>query len=470
MHLPSWRQIVARISTWKTGISANHRERRDFARLSLRRLEDRRVLNGTAVGMEISITDAKGAVIVDASQDAGAGNSFDMSLNSNNGKIDLELTDHGTILYEEEINKIASVTFLAAANNQALTIDFANGDPIPTGGVSFVVEGGAQQGLPGDSLQLVNGAAGTVAYSLSNPTSGQVSIDIGSQHSSIAFSGMAQVSDELIAASRSFSIGGAISQVQLTSAGPASGCRNWYVAIGPGCGDDGRFCQPCASPDCEHRRARRNDGRRARIGGRFQCEFECYCRSGVNRRFFGPAQPGNWQPVCHGRRHRSRRSRRHQQWNNRTQRDRTNHHRAQRESFYHGSNDWPLRPADHAAGNHHRLRWWNRVARRRSRRHAAGLGNHRRLVHSCRPHRRIGRVAGKLRRLDRTGGRKCLRLCRWRLGACRRRLPRGESGGPECREDVCRSGRYDRGQCNQLRRRRTNHGLVPGGNLVLWSD
>ena len=54
--------------------------------------------------------------------------SFDMSLNSQNGKIDLELTDHGTILYEEEINKIASVTFLAAANNDSLVVDFTNGD------------------------------------------------------------------------------------------------------------------------------------------------------------------------------------------------------------------------------------------------------------------------------------------------------------------------------------------------------
>ena len=174
MHLPSWRQIVARISTWKTGVSFTPRERRDFARLSLRRLEDRRVLNGTPLGMGISITDAKGAVIVDASQAEGTGHSFDMSLNSNNGKIDLELTDHGTILYEEEINKVASVTFLAAGNNDKLTVDFGNGDPIPSGGVAFFVSGGAQQGLPGDSLQLVNGAAGSVAYSLSNPTSGQV--------------------------------------------------------------------------------------------------------------------------------------------------------------------------------------------------------------------------------------------------------------------------------------------------------
>ena len=57
MHLPSWRQIVARISTWKTGVSSFKTERRDFARLSLRRLEDRRVLNGSPVGMGITISD-----------------------------------------------------------------------------------------------------------------------------------------------------------------------------------------------------------------------------------------------------------------------------------------------------------------------------------------------------------------------------------------------------------------------------
>ena len=175
-----------------------------------------------------------------------------LSLNSQNGKIDLELTDHGTILYEEEINKIASVTFLASGNDQALTIDFANGDPIPTGGVSFIVSGGVQQGLPGDSLQLVNGAAGSVAYSLSNSASGQVTIGIGSQNSSIEFSGMTQVSDELIAATRSFTIG-ADSQVQLTSSGPASDMSQLGVSQFGLCLQAGQPASPRSIFSIQHR-------------------------------------------------------------------------------------------------------------------------------------------------------------------------------------------------------------------------
>ena len=44
-------------------------------RLSLRRLEDRRVLNGSPINMGITISDAKGAVIVDATQAEGTGGS-----------------------------------------------------------------------------------------------------------------------------------------------------------------------------------------------------------------------------------------------------------------------------------------------------------------------------------------------------------------------------------------------------------
>ena len=234
MRLPSWQQIIARLSRPAArSSSARDRMRRDFARLSIRRLEDRRVLNGTPVGMGVTISDARGALVVDASQASPTSQRFDVSLQEKEGRIELELTDNGTILYENEIDKIASVTFRASADNVALVVDFANGDPIPVGGITFAAAGPAQPGGPGDSLQFVNGTLDHVAYTLSSPTDGQVNFAAGSQNSSIQFSGAVEtVTDQLSSATRSFAIGAAVSQARLAADGQVAGLSQFGVGGG----------------------------------------------------------------------------------------------------------------------------------------------------------------------------------------------------------------------------------------------
>ncbi len=233
MRLPSWHQIVGRFAPRIFRPRLRDRKRSDFVRLSVRRLEDRRVLSGTPVGMGVTISDAQGALLVDATQASGTNQTFDVSLQNVNGKIELELTDNGTILYEDEIANIASVEFLGAANNDTLIVDFSNGDPIPTGGISFVSAGSAQPGAPGDTLQFVNGSVSNVAYTLSGQTSGQVTISVGSQLSTVQFSGVAEtVTDQLAAATRSFSIGGTVSSVQLAADAQAAGMSQLTVSGG----------------------------------------------------------------------------------------------------------------------------------------------------------------------------------------------------------------------------------------------
>src|SRR5258708_29937163 len=189
MRLPSWQQMIGRFWRRTAGTPSRGPRRNDFARLSLRRLEDRRVLNGAPMGMGVTISDAQGALVVDATQDGGASQKFTVSLESKNGMIDLELTSNGTILYEQEIDKIASVTFRASGANDALVVDFANGDPIPVGGITFIAAGPALPGGGGDSLLFVNGTVNAVAYSLSSHTDGQVNITLGAKNSAIRFSG-----------------------------------------------------------------------------------------------------------------------------------------------------------------------------------------------------------------------------------------------------------------------------------------
>src|ERR1700738_1071786 len=109
MRLPSWHQIISRFARHILRPRSRDRKRQNFARLSLRRLEDRRVLSATPVGMGVTISDAQGALVVDATQAGGTNQTFDVSLQNVNGKIELELTDNGTILYENEIANIASI-------------------------------------------------------------------------------------------------------------------------------------------------------------------------------------------------------------------------------------------------------------------------------------------------------------------------------------------------------------------------
>src|SRR5258708_27183262 len=97
MRLPSWHEIVGRIRRGTDRRSSHDRKYRDFARLSIRRLEDRRVLNGAPVGMGVTISDAQGALVVDATQAGGTSQKFELSLVETNGRIELELTDNGTI-------------------------------------------------------------------------------------------------------------------------------------------------------------------------------------------------------------------------------------------------------------------------------------------------------------------------------------------------------------------------------------
>ncbi|HLJ10857.1 MAG TPA: hypothetical protein VKU82_06695, partial [Planctomycetaceae bacterium] len=233
MRLPGWHQIIGRFLRRAGRTSWADRRPRDFVRLSLRRLEDRRVLSGAPLSMGVTVSQAQGAVVVDATQAGSASQTFDVSLESKDGKVDLEITDNGTILFEEEIDKIASVTFRAGADNGALVVDFSNGDPIPSGGIAFIAVGNAQPGLPGDSLQLVNGSANNIAYTLSSLTDGQVSIAVGSQNSNIQFSGAAfTLTDELSAATRSFAIGSAIPQVLLSADAATAGLSQLQAAGG----------------------------------------------------------------------------------------------------------------------------------------------------------------------------------------------------------------------------------------------
>src|SRR5262249_28023664 len=130
MRLLSWRLMVGRFVRRVSLAESSNWKQRDFCRLSVRRLEDRRVLSGTPVGRAVTVSDAKAALVVDSTHAGRTNPTFDVSLQNVKGKIELELTGHGTILYENEIANIASIRFQSLVNHGNLIVDFSNGHPI----------------------------------------------------------------------------------------------------------------------------------------------------------------------------------------------------------------------------------------------------------------------------------------------------------------------------------------------------
>ena len=68
------------------------------------------------------------------------------------------------------IAAITSVQVLSTGGNDAINLDYANGSPVPSGGIS--VDGGPPSTLPGDSLTVSNTGSSAVTYTPSTPGNG----------------------------------------------------------------------------------------------------------------------------------------------------------------------------------------------------------------------------------------------------------------------------------------------------------
>src|SRR5205814_1798982 len=59
----------------------------------------------------------------------------------------------GTATFTRTLASLTTLTFNTLAGNDKLIVDWVNGNPIPTGGISY--DGGTQSGTPGDSLVVI---------------------------------------------------------------------------------------------------------------------------------------------------------------------------------------------------------------------------------------------------------------------------------------------------------------------------
>ncbi len=89
------------------------------------------------------------------------------------GGVPADLGPLGTSPFDTSF--LNSISFDGGGGDDTLTVDFANGDPIPPGGIDY--DGGGQTGTPGDSLEVQGGDFTTVTKNFTNTNDGSVDLD-----------------------------------------------------------------------------------------------------------------------------------------------------------------------------------------------------------------------------------------------------------------------------------------------------
>jgi len=125
----------------------------------------------TAVGGNLqsgTLQTSTGVTVVPTIFSGSSGNdSYTLSLNPSNTSQDqlvVSISGSGTVTYNIAASSYPSLTINPSAGNDTLTVSFANGNPLPAGGVTFT--GGAN--VSGNALYIQGVAAGGLAFSVNS--------------------------------------------------------------------------------------------------------------------------------------------------------------------------------------------------------------------------------------------------------------------------------------------------------------
>ncbi len=95
----------------------------------------------------------------------------------------------GVATFTRTLASLTTLTFNTLAGNDKLIVDWVNGNPIPTGGISY--DGGTQSGVPGDSLVVMGRAIDSGNYTPSGTVGGAGSVTVAGK--AINFTGLEPV-------------------------------------------------------------------------------------------------------------------------------------------------------------------------------------------------------------------------------------------------------------------------------------
>src|SRR5205085_12219556 len=109
---------------------------------------------------------------------------------------------NGNLIYTAPIASLTTLTIDALAGNDRLTVDYVNGDPLPSGGLTY--DGGTGT----DSLAIHNNSALSAVYTPNSTTSGDGSIQINGAKT-IAFTSVAPIDYNVVGGSFTLLLPGA---------------------------------------------------------------------------------------------------------------------------------------------------------------------------------------------------------------------------------------------------------------------
>jgi hypothetical protein len=163
----------------------------------------------------INLTDAAESVTIDAADFAAA--SGNVTVRRDGTKVRFVNTGSGLDIpgaLAHEFANVTSLTFIGQTGvSDTLTVDFATGNPLPAGGLSY--EGGS--GAGSDALVLEDGGAVTfsnVTHTFASSSSGTVDVD----GQLITYTGLEPIADNLDATNRVFNFGPAADDVLISNA------------------------------------------------------------------------------------------------------------------------------------------------------------------------------------------------------------------------------------------------------------
>lgn len=156
----------------------------------------------------------RGNVTVNVADINPAGRNFDLLRDGEFLDFDIESVGTGRWAFEP----LGTLTINGTDGNDRLLVDYANGIPVPGGGLEF--NGASEAGSPGDSLELTGGTASRVTHRFNDASSGIVTVDADT----INYGGLEPIVDQLTATDRDFVFGATDDDIQLGDDGtPGNG-------------------------------------------------------------------------------------------------------------------------------------------------------------------------------------------------------------------------------------------------------
>ena len=188
--------------------------------LTVRATDDAPVPGSRDATVTVNLTDAAEAVTIGSADFATA--SGQVTVRRDGTKVRFVDTGSGLDIAGAPVHEFANVTSLTFVGqddaSDTLTVDFATGNPLPAGGLSY--EGGS--GAGSDTLVLEDGGAVTftnVTHTFTSSSSGSVDID----GQTIAYTGLEPIEDNLDADARVFNFGSAVDDVTISDASAGDG-------------------------------------------------------------------------------------------------------------------------------------------------------------------------------------------------------------------------------------------------------